>query len=136
VIIKGEARSHNANKLAQVCADIRHAVERTVAKYNNEIGKADFSFKMETEYHAFGIAEDAPVVKLAQVALRQLDIPFTTGKGGGGSDANIFNASGIPMIIVGTGMNRVHTVAEDILIDQLHKGVEFVEEMIRQYSEV
>ncbi len=135
VILKGEARSHNSNKLKQVCEDIRHAVERTIAKYDNEIGKADFSFKMETEYDAFAIAEDAPVVKLAQNALRQLDIPFTTGKGGGGSDANIFNAAGIPMIIVGTGMNRVHTVAEDIYIEQLHKGALFVAEMIRQYSE-
>lgn len=134
VILKGEARSHNSNKLKQVCEDIRHAVERTIAKYDNEIGKADFSFKMETEYDAFAIAEDAPVVKLAQNALRQLDIPFTTGKGGGGSDANIFNAAGIPMIIVGTGMNRVHTVAEDIYIEQLHKGALFVAEMIRQYS--
>ncbi len=134
VILKGEARSHNSNKLKQVCEDIRHAVERTIAKYDNEIGKADFSFKMETEYDAFAITEDAPVVKLAQNALRQLDIPFTTGKGGGGSDANIFNAAGIPMIIVGTGMNRVHTVAEDIYIEQLHKGALFVAEMIRQYS--
>jgi tripeptide aminopeptidase len=136
VILKGEARSHNAQKLAQVCADIRHAVERTVAKHNNEIGKAEFSFIMETEYDAFSVSEDAPAVKLAQSALRQLDIPFTTGKGGGGSDANILNAAGVPMIIVGTGMNRVHTVAEDIQIDQLHRGVEFVEEMIRQYSDV
>jgi tripeptide aminopeptidase len=134
VILKGEARSHNSNKLKQVCEDIKHAVERTIAKYDNEIGKADFSFKMETEYDAFAISEDAPAVKLAQNALRQLDIPFTTGKGGGGSDANIFNAAGIPMIIVGTGMNRVHTVAEDIYIEQLHKGALFVAEMIRQYS--
>ncbi|MDD2228859.1 MAG: M20/M25/M40 family metallo-hydrolase [Candidatus Cloacimonetes bacterium] len=135
VTIKGEARSHNKHKLAQVCADIRHAVERTVARYDNEIGKADFRFVMETEYDAFSIPEDAGVVKLAQSALRQLDIPFTTGKGGGGSDANILNTPQLQMIIVGTGMNRVHTVAEDIKVDQLHQGVEFVEEMIRQYSE-
>ncbi|GAB1467700.1 M20/M25/M40 family metallo-hydrolase [Candidatus Cloacimonadota bacterium] len=135
VTIKGEARSHNKHKLAQVSADIRHAVERTVARYNNEIGKADFSFVMETEYDAFFIPEDAAAVKLAQSALRQLDIPFTTGKGGGGSDANILNTPELQMIIVGTGMNRVHTVAEDIQVEQLHQGVLFVEEMIRQYSE-
>lgn len=136
VIIKGEARSHNNQKLAQVCADIRHAVESTVARYNNEIGKADFSFKMETEYHAFSISEDSEVVQLAISALRGLDIPYTVCKGGGGSDANIFNASGIPTIIVGTGMNKVHTVAEEIEIAELHRGVAFVEEMIRQYAEL
>lgn len=134
IIIKGEARSHNKQKLAQVCADIKHAAERTVARYNSEVGKAELSFMMETEYNEFAVSEDSPVVKLAQSALRQLDIPFTTGKGGGGSDANIFNAFGFPMIIVGTGMNKVHTVAEDIEIDQLYKGADFVEEMIRQYS--
>lgn len=134
VIIKGEARSHNNHKLERVCTDIRHAVESTVARYNNEIGKADYSFKMETEYHAFSVAEDAPSVRLAQSALSKLDIPFTTAKGGGGSDANIFNAAGIPMLIVGSGMNKVHTVAEDIEIEQLHRGVAFVAEMIRQYS--
>jgi tripeptide aminopeptidase len=134
VVIKGEARSHSKHKLAQVCADIEHAVVSTVTRYNNEVGKAEYSYKMETEYHAFAISEDAPVVKLAQSALRRLDIPFTTGKGGGGSDANIFNAAGIPMIIVGTGMNKVHTVAEDIEVDQLFKGADFVEEMILQYA--
>lgn len=136
VIIKGEARSHNNQKLAQVCADIRHAVESTVARYSNEIGKADYSFKMETEYHAFSIPEDAEAVQLAISALRGLDIPYTVCKGGGGSDANIFNASGIPTIIVGTGMNKVHTVAEEIEIAELHRGVSFVEEMIRQYAEL
>ncbi len=136
VIIKGEARSHNAQKLERVCTDIRHAVESTIARYNNEAGKADFSFKLETEYHSFGIAEDAEVVQLAVSALRGLDIPYTVCKGGGGSDANIINGSGIPMIIVGTGMNKVHTVAEDIEIEELHRGVAFVEEIIRQYSEL
>lgn len=136
VVIKGEVRSHNEHKLNQVCADIQHAVKSTVARYDLEHAKADFSYKQEVEYHAFGIDENHAVVKLAQDALRSLDIPFTVGKGGGGSDANIFNASGIPMIIVGTGMNKVHTVAEDIEIDQLRKGQDFVAELIRQYSGV
>lgn len=135
VVIKGEARSHNDQKLARVCSDIRHAVETTVARYNNEIGKAEYSFKMETEYHSFAISEDTEAVQLAISALRSLDIPYTVCKGGGGSDANIINAAGIPMIIVGTGMNKVHTVAEDIEIEQLRRGVAFVEEMIRLYSE-
>ena len=75
-------------------------------------------------------------MQLAISALRGLDIPYTVCKGGGGSDANIFNASGIPTIIVGTGMNKVHTVAEEIEIAELHRGVSFVEEMIRQYAEL
>jgi len=136
VVIKGEARSHNTHKLEQVCADIRRAAEQTVARYNNEVGKAECSFIMDTEYHTFSIPEDSEVLQLAQSALRKLGIPIITKKGGGGSDANIINIAGVPMIIVGTGMNKVHTVSEDIQIDQLHKGVSFIEELIRQYSEL
>jgi acetylornithine deacetylase/succinyl-diaminopimelate desuccinylase-like protein len=39
------------------------------------------------------------------------------------------------MIIVGTGMNNVHTVNEDITVDQLYKGSAFVEQLIIQYAE-
>ncbi len=134
VVIKGEARSHNAAKLEQVCADIRHAVESTVSRYNLEHARAEFEFKLETEYHAFMVEENHPAVKLAQESLRTLDIPYTVGKGGGGSDANIFNAAGLPTIIVGTGMNKVHTVAEDIQVAQLLRGQAFVVEMLRQYA--
>ncbi len=135
VVLKGEARSHNAAKLQQVCADIRHAVESTVARYNLEHAQADFEMKLENEYHAFMVEESHPSVRLAIDALRSLDIPYTVGKGGGGSDANIFNAAGIPTIIVGTGMNKVHTVAEDILVSQLLRGQDFVVEMLRHYAE-
>jgi len=56
--------------------------------------------------------------------------------GGGGSDANIISAAGIPMIIVGTGMNRYHTVNEYIEIADLEAGQTFVFELIKQYSKV
>lgn len=88
------------------------------------------------EYKSFSVAEDAPVVQLAVAALRKLDIPFTTGKGGGGSDANILTANGIPIIITGTGMDKVHTVNECIELDQLRLGTDFVEELIYGYSEL
>jgi len=78
VIIKGEARSHNAHKLEQICADIRRAAEQTVARHNNEVGKAECSFKMETEYNAFRVSEDSEPVQLAQSALRKLSIPIIT----------------------------------------------------------
>lgn len=135
VIIKGEARSHNAKKLEQVCNDIRLAVASTVARYQLEHAKAEYSFKLEKEYDAFLVEESHPAVKLAQEALRCLDIPYTVGKGGGGSDANIFNAAGIPTLIVGTGMNKVHTVDEDIKTNELHRGQAFVAELLRHYAE-
>ncbi|MCB5252001.1 MAG: M20/M25/M40 family metallo-hydrolase, partial [Candidatus Cloacimonetes bacterium] len=133
VQVFGEARSHNPAKLKRVTEDIRHAFESTVSRYSDLGGKLEFSYK--TEYKSFNIPEDAPVVKLAQEALKNLDIPCNICTGGGGSDANVFTASGIQMIITGTGMENVHTVNECIQVSELHRGTDFVEELIKLYSQ-
>ncbi|HNW25128.1 MAG TPA: M20/M25/M40 family metallo-hydrolase [Candidatus Cloacimonas sp.] len=132
VLVKGEARSHNKGKLQKVCEEIEQAVISTVKKYG---GKASFHFELKKEYEAFLIERNAPVVALAEKALQNLHLPADIKVGGGGSDANIFNANGLPTIIVGTGMNKVHTTDEDILVDELYRGTAFVEELIRLYAE-
>lgn len=134
VRVLGEVRSHNPAKLQRLSDDIQHAFESTVARYSDRGGKLDFICK--NEYKAFSVPEDATVVQLAKKALNNLDIPCKIGSGGGGSDANIFAASGIQMIIAGTGMDNVHTVHECILIDELHRGAAFVEEIIKLHSQV
>ena len=133
VVIKGEARSHNPAKLERVCKDIENAIRSSITRYENQGARVDY--ECQEEYKSFFIQDDADVVKLAVNALRKLDIPFTTGKGGGGSDANIFCAAGIPMLITGTGMDKVHTVQENIELEQLRMGTDFVEELILGYSE-
>ncbi|MDP3113873.1 MAG: M20/M25/M40 family metallo-hydrolase [Candidatus Cloacimonadaceae bacterium] len=135
VILKGEARSHNPHKLEQVCLDIRHAVESAVQRHHYDFGFAGYEFVMHQEYAAFRIPEDQKVVQLALDALSKLQITAETTVGGGGSDANIFNGQGLPMIICGTGMNKVHTVEEDIEIKELQRGVEFINMLIRLHSE-
>ena len=135
VLVKGEARSHNKEKLQKVCEEIEQAVISTVKKFNANRAKASFHFELKEEYEAFLIDRNAPVVTLAEKALQNLHLPADIKVGGGGSDANIFNAKGLPTIIVGTGMNNVHTTDEDILVDELYRGTAFVEELIRLYTE-
>ena len=135
VLVKGEARSHNRGKLQKVCEEIEQAVISTVKKFNANGAKASFHFELKEEYEAFLIDRNAPVVALAEKALQNLHLPVDIKVGGGGSDANIFNAKGLPTIIVGTGMNNVHTTDEDILVDELYRGTAFVEELIRLYTE-
>jgi len=133
VSIQGEARSHNPAKLERVSSDIRHAFESTVARYSEQGAKLEFICK--NEYKSFSVKKDAPVVELAAKALRKLNIPVQTVVGGGGSDANIISAGGLPIIITGTGMDKVHTVQENIHTDQLIKGTAFIEELVLTYSE-
>ncbi|MDZ4181880.1 MAG: M20/M25/M40 family metallo-hydrolase [Candidatus Cloacimonadaceae bacterium] len=135
VILKGEARSHNPQKLEQVCQDIRNAVESAVRRHVYDFGSAGHEFTIHQEYAAFHIGEEQKVVQLALSALAKLGIRAKTSVGGGGSDANIFNGKGLPMIICGTGMNNVHTVDEDIEIAELERGASFIAALIRLHSE-
>ena len=40
---------------------------------------------------------------------------------GGGSDANHLNANGVKAVVVGTGMSKVHTVEEEITVQNLER---------------
>ena len=135
VVIKGEARSHNPQKLAQVCSDIRHALDSAIARHQGTTHQASAEYHQETEYHAFRIPDDSPCVQLAKAALKEVGIEARTGIGGGGSDANIIGAAGIPMIICGTGMMRYHTVEEYIEIKDLEAGAAFVENLIKLHAQ-
>lgn len=135
VVIQGEARSHNDHKLEQVCADVRAALETTVARYQFENVGASFEYSQNTEYKAFRVEEDSAAVKLAKAVLHGMNLEVNCVVGGGGSDANIISAAGTPMIIVGTGMNRYHTVNEYIEIADLEAGQTFVTDLIKKYSQ-
>ncbi|MCB5246569.1 MAG: M20/M25/M40 family metallo-hydrolase, partial [Candidatus Cloacimonetes bacterium] len=134
VEIKGEARSHNAQKLEQVTADIRHAAESAARRHEYDFGAAGCEWEAKQEYAAFRIEDGAEVVQVALDALGSLGIRAEITVGGGGSDANIFNAAGLPMIICGTGMNKVHTVHEDIEAEELKRGAAFIAALIRRHA--
>lgn len=132
VIIRGEARSHNKEKLANICTEIRSAIQQAIQPYAEKGGKVEINFV--NEYQAFRILETSEMVQLAKTTLQKLNVNPAVKIGGGGSDANIFNAAGFPMILIGTGMDKVHTVHESIEIAQLKLGTDFIEKLIMEHS--
>ncbi|MDD2331710.1 MAG: M20/M25/M40 family metallo-hydrolase [Candidatus Cloacimonetes bacterium] len=134
VFIKGEARSHNPQKLEQICKSISTAVGKAVEKHTVGNDKATCEIKIHPEYKSFFIPESSPAIVLAARAMQKLGITPDIRKGGGGSDANILNKEDCPIVILGTGMQRYHTVHEYIEIADLEKGKALVSEIIRQYS--
>ena len=51
--------------------------------------------------------------------------------GGGGSDANIFNALGIPSVLIGVGFEDVHSPSEKITTGDMALAAEFVASLIQ-----
>jgi len=134
VIIEGEARSHDPKKLEEVTEQMVNAIKETVAEFKVGDFQATADIQVETEYHAFRLDKDHPVVQLSNLACQNMGITTETNIGGGGSDVNIFNKNGLQMAICGSGMENVHTVDEYIMLDSLTVGADWVTAVIEAYS--
>ena len=129
-VVQAECRSHDEAKLAQVAAGIVDALERGAA----EVG-VDVDIDMVHGYRAFALAPRAPVVRLAKAAMAELGVESRLLASGGGSDANVFNARGLPTVNFDCGMTHVHTPDEHISLDDLERLVRLVEVLVRKAPE-
>jgi len=129
VEIKGEARSHNIGKLRAQLKHMRKCL--TQVCYKN---KAQVKINIDNVYNSFSLDKDERVVKIAERSLLKIGIKPKIKLTGGGSDANIFNALGIPTLIIGVGADRVHTKNERIAVDELYSGAKFLLQIIKEAS--
>jgi len=136
VVLKGEARSHNPDKLANQTAHMLECFEQAADALAVMIGgqtvRAAIEATVHPDFPSMQVAEDAPIVALARSAARALGREMKDRLGGGGSDANIFNGYGIETIIVGTGMCDVHSTNESVAVADMVQVAEFLVEVIRQ----
>lgn len=125
VMIKAEARSRDESKLA---AQVEH-MKSTFEEEASKIG-AEAVVKLEKEYTAFRYNTDDDIVKLASKASLKTGIEPVYVDGGGGSDANVFNAHGIPVLNIGVGYDGAHSSSENVTVSDMAKCAEFVEALI------
>jgi tripeptide aminopeptidase len=125
VEIKGEARSHSTEKLDQ---QVRHMIEcfqQGAARYG-----ASVEVETERAYTAYKVPDSDPLVQWAFEAGSRVGIEPTTRAGGGGSDANIFNAKGIRSVVMGVGYEDVHSTSERIAVDDMVKSAEMLYQLV------
>ncbi|MGM0492541.1 MAG: M20/M25/M40 family metallo-hydrolase [Armatimonadota bacterium] len=106
-LVRGETRSHSEEKLERQRDLMVTAFEEAAERYETTVD-ADVT----STYRAFDIARDKPVLDYAWRACESLGFEPQMERGGGGSDANVFNERGIPSVILATGPAEVHTVNE------------------------
>ena len=66
--------------------------------------------------------ETAPVVKIAESAVRMIGLEPKLKIADGGLDANWFFKHGVPMITLGAGQNAIHTVDEWVDLTEFIRG--------------
>lgn len=114
VRVRGEARS-------TVLAELESCVDTMVSAFESAARKwgAELKVDHKRHYDAYTLDPASPVVRVAQRAARGLGMPGDLRKTLGGSDANVFNAKGVPTAVVGTGMEKIHTHEEFVRVADL-----------------
>lgn len=139
VVIEGEARSHDAGKLAAQTAHMVDCFETAARQTARTIGGEQVQARLDTEvvsdYPLMNVPEDAPLIVLLQRAAASLGRTLAIRSEGGGSDANIFNGHGIETVILGTGMTDVHTVNESVRVADMVRVSELLVETLRLAGE-
>ena len=117
VIIHGELRSHDDKTLHNTRRAIFDTARRIVKK-----NKAGIHIDDHEEYQSFKISEHDRFLEFMDGVVNRCGITPVHAVTGGGSDANIFNKRGIKTINISTGMQKVHSNEEYILLKDLYKG--------------
>ena len=125
--VTSEARSRNAEKLEALVAEIKSTFER-VAQENG--GSVEVT--PARAYNPYVLQESDDVVQRAIRAAKNIDLPTSCEGTGGGSDANFFNAMGVPTAVLATGMTKVHTTDETLLEEDLYNTARWVIEIIKE----
>lgn len=123
ITLHGEVRSHSEKKLQHYTAEVKAAFQKAVADWqpNDETGdqRPQVEMTIVSDYPALSIPPDAPVLKRLQKGADKAKLDIQQIVAGGGSDANIFCGKGLPTAIIATGMNKVHTLDEQLDLDDL-----------------
>lgn len=106
---KGEVRSLDQTRLEDELASIRQTIKEQAL-----IQDVAYEFISTREYDGYRFEPEDPSMQYLLKAMRQSGFEPKLVSSGGGSDANVFNAAGIPSLVLGIGMEYVHTKNERI----------------------
>lgn len=129
VMIHGEVRSHSEAKLAAYTEEIHETFKHAVDDWSEPLSNAakpELHFAVSPEYPVMRLDRGAPVLARIEAAATRLGRTLEFAVAGGGSDANIFNSRGLACAIIGTGMDKVHTIDESIDLRDMVKTAELV----------
>ena len=112
----GDAVSGMVDAFTEACADMECDVETTV----------------ERLFRAYRLPNTSPPVLAASAALEALGIETTLTATGGGSDANVFVANGIPVVNVADGTVGNHQPDESIAVTALESVLDIALGALRE----
>ena len=139
VRLRGEARSHDLQKLADQSAHMRACLEEAAARHattcDGETRRARVESTITRSYERMHVPDGAPIVQLVHRAAAALGHQVTSAAMGGGCDANVLNGRGFEVANLGTGMRDIHSVKEWVRISDMVRTAETIVEIVRLRAE-
>ncbi len=126
----GEARSRDLKALQDYVAYFEDHCKKVAA----EKGAGIKVNKVEA-FLPFHIHEDDQVLVMAKAACEKVGLTPAFEAGGGGMDANIYNAKGMVTVGVATGYTKNHTKSEQLVLEDFYKSGELCAALIETYAE-
>ncbi|MHB1017608.1 MAG: M20/M25/M40 family metallo-hydrolase [Coriobacteriia bacterium] len=114
--LTGECRSLDAARAIAVRDAMDSAMREAAADAGGTV-----TLEWDHAYTAFTVPVDSPEVRSVMRACEAIGVSARTYTTGGGSDANVFAAHGIPTLVLGTGMTNVHSTDELLEVAQLER---------------
>ena len=125
VTIEGEVRSFCPERIKQELEVIERTFEDAVR------GAGRLQFKAVPDFEPYVHKPESPAIVELDCALRAAGLTPQPIRYMGGSDANKYNARGIPAINIGIGAQKPHSVEEFFLLEDLHKSSGIAHELIQ-----
>lgn len=125
VTIEGEVRSFSMDRIKEQL----DLIEQSMRASLNGIGALHFSAQLD--FQPYTLSPEAPMVLELEQAMRRVGLTPQPIRYTGGSDANKYNAKGIPAVNIGIGAQKPHSHEEFFLIEDMVKTYELAYELIR-----
>lgn len=128
--LKCEARSRSQVKLDK-------QREHMIACFQEEAAAAGvgIEIKSDTAYVTYELGMDDPVLTIGMAAAERIGLEPLLRVTGGGADANIFNANGVPTTVLGCGMQNIHRHDEFVHISDMVKSTQLVISIVQTAAE-
>ncbi|WP_313994939.1 M20/M25/M40 family metallo-hydrolase [uncultured Selenomonas sp.] len=124
-----ETRSRDKAKLDAVTERLITAVHTAL-----EGSGCTAEIALKKDYDPYELPPDALPIQYLRRAAERLGYPLVLEEEGGGSDANHFNAYGIPTTVLGVGMENCHTKDEYIHERDLYEAAELTLAIVQEIA--
>jgi tripeptide aminopeptidase len=91
----------------------------------------DVAVDVSEGFRGYAHEEGSAVLRIAAAAIADAGLQARRVGGGGGSDANVFNARGLPAVTLGVGFENVHSPQERMALDRLWQLYGLVHAVVR-----